>query len=179
MDADAKARLASIVARVRANRSATAVGASAVERAKVRIAEKRAEAQRLRVRHLIPLNELTGDAYADEAKLRSLKDDAFNWVTEAVIVVGQHQLCNCCGHRADATAGFYLRQQHVRMPTSKRLKHIQTIPDGFPVEVMSEGVILPRCINCVANETRVDDLLLAGALFDTPICTTNQLRLDL
>lgn len=177
-DADGKARLAAIMARIRANRGATAVAANAVAKFKARVEEKRDEARRLKVRYHIPLNELIGDQFADEAKLRALKDDAFNWVTEAVVVVGQHQLCSTCGHQASATAGFYLRQQHVFFSHSRRLKHVQTIPDGYEVEVVTEGVVLPRCVQCVGNNTPLDDLW-ATALYDTPLVVTNQLKLEL
>lgn len=178
MNDDLKARFASFSAAMQARKGIVAVDKTALEKFKARVAAKKAEAQRLKPKHHIPLAEREGDDYLDEARLASLRDDALNWLTESQIVVGQHQLCTCCGHQASATSGFYLRQRHATNTFARRLKRIPGFVDGLPVETVTEGVLLARCINCLGNETRADDLL-AATCYGMGLTVENQLKLEL
>lgn len=105
------------------------------------------------------LAELTGDLARDQAELARLRDDTL-WTKECVVVHGQYQVCECCGHKAEATAGLYVREKHKTIPSAVRLKQITAVPDGLKIEVHLEGVKLQRCISCAGPNT-VDDLLAA------------------
>jgi len=133
------------------------------EKARVKLAKTEVSktAHNLKLRHRFitsgRLAQLTGELAHDQAHLARLRDD-LNWFTIAVVVNGQYQTCACCGHKAEATAGLYVRQQHRHFSSAYRLLTITEIPDGYPIETHYEGVTLQRCIKC-AGPSRVDDLL--------------------
>lgn len=123
------------------------------------------------------LGDLTGSERTDRLRIAKLKDDAL-WQTDAILVVGQHQLCNCCGFEAKATSGFFLRQHHSIINGARRLQGIGYIPEGLPIESSVKGVLLPRCVQCTDRNSTTDDLLVALVEDATP-GLDNQLQLQL
>ncbi len=122
----------------------------------------------------VPIGGLDGAEDADALRIAKLRDD-LNWTPLAVLVTGQWQECQCCGHRAIATSGFFYREQHNTIRSAKRLRSINYIPDNFKIELSIEGVVLQRCIKCL-DGTIVDDML-AAMLNGNPLSVSNQLSL--
>lgn len=112
----------------------------------------------------------------DDTRLTALrKADDLNWQPLAVLVTGQWQVCRCCGNEAIATSGIYFREKHKTINSAKRLRHITALPEGFPIEVAIEGVVLQQCVKCL-NGTLVDDIL-SSLLHGGELRVSNQLEL--
>lgn len=114
--------------------------------------------------------------YENDERVEMLRraDDA-NWRPLAVLVTGQWQVCRCCGHEAVATSGFYFREQHKTIPSAKRLRAVNHIPEGFEIEVNVEGVVLQRCVKCLDGHL-VDDIF-SSLLHGGELRISNQLSL--
>lgn len=166
MDENTRIRLAAFSANFRARRAETAQRKDALSREKTYTITRRVKA--------IPIGGLDGGEDSDALRIAKLRDD-LNWTPLAVLVTGQWQECQCCGHRAIATSGFFYREQHNTIRSAKRLRSINHIPDDFKIELSIEGVVLQRCIKCLEG-TIVDDML-AAMLNGNPIAVTNQLNL--
>jgi len=176
MTDETKNKLAEFAARFRAQRLEGDKRKAEAKDAKKAIEIRKAENTRFHQNNPILPPGVKPSVSEDADYLANLYNaDAVNWIPQAVVVTGQWQECKCCGHFAKATSGFFFREQHKMLPSAKRLRAIDHIPDGFIVEMAVEGVVLPRCINCL-DAHPVDDLFTA-LLHGGELRYSNQLEL--
>jgi hypothetical protein len=92
-------------------------------------------------------------ANAIAKELKRLHDEA-RWYPKRLLLSGQWQDCQCCGHIAYATTGLFEIQGHKDDRTAQRVKETtgarmrELIEQGFEIERSIEGVQLPACIVC-------------------------------